>query len=201
MALTKNGKKKVDGKKKGNKYEREIAKILQSFWFDSDEELQFHRIPSSGGLRWKKKEGIFGDLIGPDDFPFIVECKNQEGWTFDQLLGDNKGIEPVGKVPKFVAQVFEDTQRCLDETGTFRFPIVILTRNNYPDYFLFPHDALLKDFHQNMNERNSRYLVTRLLENMAIVNTMTINGYVITQMSNMKDIFPKLRKLVNSWEQ
>ena len=76
-------KKRVNGKKKGNRYELEVAKDLSSRYDDT-----FRRVPQSGaivgGLNRKLNEGLTsdaqeifaGDIIAPQWFPFTIECKN-----------------------------------------------------------------------------------------------------------------------------
>ena len=56
---------------KGNKFERDIAKLL-SKWYRKP----FHRMPSSGALRWNDVIFTFGDLLPPSDLNCIIECKS-----------------------------------------------------------------------------------------------------------------------------
>lgn len=81
--MTKSTKKKVNGKRKGNTYERDVAKDLSKRFKDT-----FRRVPQSGaymggvnqivneGLREDAKEILAGDIIAPKWFPFVIECKN-----------------------------------------------------------------------------------------------------------------------------
>jgi hypothetical protein len=76
-------KKKVNGKKKGSRYELEVAKDLSARYKET-----FRRVPQSGaivgglnriyneGLREDAAEILAGDIICPKWFPFSVECKN-----------------------------------------------------------------------------------------------------------------------------
>lgn len=71
-------------KSKGNMFENQIAKMLNNV-YDTE---QFARAPLSGAYMGKsnaqKRSGIAhaaqdtlrGDIITPDDFPFVIECKN-----------------------------------------------------------------------------------------------------------------------------
>jgi hypothetical protein len=75
--------KKVNGKKKGDTYERIVAKDLSKRFNDV-----FRRVPQSGAfmggnnrfrnkdLRKDAQEILAGDLICPQWFPLIIECKN-----------------------------------------------------------------------------------------------------------------------------
>ncbi len=83
MEMTKSTKKKVNGKRKGNAYERDVANYLSKLFKDT-----FRRVPQSGaymggvnrvlnsGLRDDAKEILAGDIIAPKWFPFVIECKN-----------------------------------------------------------------------------------------------------------------------------
>lgn len=76
-------KKRVNSKKKGNRWELKIAKDLSSRYHD-----EFRRVPQSGGfvggknrtrnmfLREDAKEIFAGDLICPPWFTFAIECKD-----------------------------------------------------------------------------------------------------------------------------
>lgn len=83
LSMTKSTKKKVNGKRKGNTYEREVANDLSKMFKDT-----FRRVPQSGayvggmnrvineGLRQDAKEILAGDIIAPIWFPFVIEVKN-----------------------------------------------------------------------------------------------------------------------------
>ena len=78
---------KVNGKSKGNSFERKIANLLSSR-FESKLGIKnsFRRNPDSGaffgGGNAKRTESysldyaIFGDLICPKDFAYSIECKH-----------------------------------------------------------------------------------------------------------------------------
>jgi len=122
-------------KRKGGTYERKIAKILNSWWCGKDSEMMFFKTPSSGGLRWKIKQAqTVGDIVGPDNFPFIVSCKNVEGWSLDQLLGNNTK-DTTGPFTEWINEVNRDAAR-LKEVNIKKEPLLIFTRNNRPDYIL-----------------------------------------------------------------
>jgi hypothetical protein len=66
--------KKINSKVKGNRNELEVTKLLQQ-WTGHE----FTRVPMSGGLRWKNRMDICGDVINVDPgfiFPFSVEAKS-----------------------------------------------------------------------------------------------------------------------------
>ncbi len=77
-------KKPVNGKKKGNGFERKVAKML-SDWSGHP----FHRTPMSGALHWSNDKRVVSDIVPPQElkWPFSVECKNVESsWEFNTLL-------------------------------------------------------------------------------------------------------------------
>lgn len=70
---------KINSKKKGNKNEREIVKILNDYYKTDI----FQRCPSSGALATTSKkltkikaDVLIGDIIVPEDYPFFYEVKN-----------------------------------------------------------------------------------------------------------------------------
>ena len=132
-------------KRKGKNYERTISKLLNDWWLGVGEDLQFHPTPASGGLRWRKKEGIFGDIVTPKDFPFVIECKNVVGWSFDQLLGNNKK-DMVGPIPGWWLEAEENAHRLVNETGIDKIPVLIFTKNQSPDYIMFEQSDLYEPF-------------------------------------------------------
>ena len=109
----------ANGKAKGNKGEREVAK----FWKDWSG-LEFSRVPASGGLRWQKKDDISGDIICTDErksrrFPFSIESKFYKDINFEHLILGNKKV----KILEFWAQAKEDGER------SNRFPILFMRYN------------------------------------------------------------------------
>jgi Holliday junction resolvase len=79
--------KKGGGKQKGSRFELEIAKLL-SEWYGK--EKSFNRAPSSG--MWSTvhdSNKVPGDIVCPDDFPFVIECKKREGFKFHKLFDED----------------------------------------------------------------------------------------------------------------
>src|SRR6056297_887704 len=77
----------VNGKQKGNKFERDIANMFsERFASYTGIEKSFRRNPDSGsffgGKNLERKEiydqdwAIYGDLICPKNFAFAIECKH-----------------------------------------------------------------------------------------------------------------------------
>ena len=75
-------------KKKGNKAELEVARILEPWWRQLEPEATFVRTPRSGG--WTQGRDLFdarGDLMvkGAPRFPFLVEVKRREKWSLENF--------------------------------------------------------------------------------------------------------------------
>lgn len=78
---------KVNGKNKGNAFERKIANLLSDrFKAHLNVEKGFRRNPDSGSFfggknaaridQYDQDYAVFGDLICPKTFKFSIECKN-----------------------------------------------------------------------------------------------------------------------------
>jgi hypothetical protein len=64
-------KKRVNGKQKGIRFERTIAKLFEQ-WAP---EYKFQRVPGSGNAKWGEAEGFKGDVTALG-FPLCIEAKN-----------------------------------------------------------------------------------------------------------------------------
>lgn len=114
---------------KGSRFEQKLVKLFSEYWG-----IQFGRSVGSGSYRGTNREYVgLGDLQPPvnNDFPFIIEAKNHEDWTLDQLfLGK-------GKVKEFWEQVIGDAE------GTeeiLKAPLLAFTRNYMEDLILIPYE-------------------------------------------------------------
>jgi len=105
-------------KRRGATYERHICVKLSEWWGS-----EIRRTPMSGG--WQKTV-ISGDVAATEhDFPFSVECKNQEGWEFTELL--------TAKTPCFC----EWWAQCKIDNSKLtipKMPLLVFSKNNSPDY-------------------------------------------------------------------
>lgn len=99
--------------KKGPSGELEVAKILQPWWRQLEPAAQFVRTPGSGGWRHARIFGSRGDLMADKEtcklFPFSLEVKRREGWTYDWFLGFKPS--PVWKWWKQTQQAATDDGR------------------------------------------------------------------------------------------
>lgn len=134
----------VDGRNKGNKFENEIAYAI-SDWVvpcpnaDSWRQLQVQHLPFR--RRPAQCDDVATDWTGqrdllhrPDvEFPFSIECKKIEGWTFDGLVGDNPGW----MVWEWWAQTVRQARAAL------LYPLLVFSRNNRPPYVMISEVVLL----------------------------------------------------------
>ena len=109
-SLTAMIKKRINSKKKGNRAELELAKLLTKRF-----EVPFARVGVSSGARVKNTKlpdnaiGVMtGDLMVPEDFKFSVECKAENGSIdfldesslFDKWLRQTTDdAQSIGKIP------------------------------------------------------------------------------------------------------
>jgi len=130
----------VNGKKKGNSWEREVAKIFTEA-FGED----FRRVPMSGafsgginihrvkGLRQDVVEGLTGDIISPKWFPYTVEAKNYaDEPKFHQVIaGESKMLK------KWIKQSKEE----LAATSKKSF-LIIFKINRKGQFILMPKEEI-----------------------------------------------------------
>lgn len=95
----------INSKKKGSRNERNLAKIFKD-WTG----YEFARTPGSGGLRWKKRDDVIGDITCTEqghNFPFSIETKFYRELNFEHLVSAPKNI----KLIKFWEQACNDAKR------------------------------------------------------------------------------------------
>lgn len=91
---------KVNGKAKGNSYERSVSnKLSERFAEYTGIEKSFRRNADSGSFfgasnqkriaEYDTSKATFGDIITPDNFRYAIECKNYKtAPTFKSLVTD-----------------------------------------------------------------------------------------------------------------
>lgn len=94
--LVKRGK---NAKRKGSKYERDIAKAFQDRYG-----IELKRTPQSGGFSKKseKADDFRGDITIVDTTQMLllhIECKNQKQWSLKQWLEQAENDCPEGRTP------------------------------------------------------------------------------------------------------
>lgn len=112
-------------KSKGNAHEREVADILTKWHGQA-----FNRIPNSGALRWGNGVWTYGDILPPQDFPFVIECKHYASIEFDEVLGTNRKGPGYGLVTEWwYNQAQADAERACLETGLQTWALLIWKQN------------------------------------------------------------------------
>jgi hypothetical protein len=100
------GKKRLNSRAKGNRFENKVAKLLNER-FNTKE---FCRSPGSGAFATThtlpEYLKIYGDLITPEKFKYIIECK--KGYN-DMQICDL--LNDTSKVSEMIAQAFRDSQK------------------------------------------------------------------------------------------
>jgi hypothetical protein len=102
--------KKVDGKKKGNRTELDLTKVLNTRFGDG-----FSRSVGSGN-RWGQvnhlpkhaREVFSGDLIVPQGFRFVIESKG----GYDAIDMSSVFVRGNSELDGFLDQVTQDSKRC-----------------------------------------------------------------------------------------
>ena len=101
--------KKINGKKKGNRVELELAKIFTARFGES-----FSRTVGSGArtsqveLAQHVKEIFSGDLCVPSGFFFVIECKG----GYDSIDMSSIFIRGNSELDNFLDQVTKDSKKC-----------------------------------------------------------------------------------------
>jgi len=119
-----NPKKKVNGKRKGNRVELELCKKLSEHFGDT-----FSRAVGSGN-RWGQvsfmpthaKKTLVGDICVPEGFKWVIECKG----GYDDDVDFSSAFEGCTRIDEFIKQSKKDAE--LSE----RMPIVFWKRSRKP---------------------------------------------------------------------
>lgn len=119
----------MNSKKKGSKFERNIAK-----WFTEWTGFQFQRTPYSGANHVNRD--LASDIMCSDErhahrCKISIECKSYKDIKFEQTLLGNKGAD----IDKFWEQASRDAKR------SNKVPILCMRYNSMPSddfFFVFP---------------------------------------------------------------
>jgi hypothetical protein len=176
--MTESTKHRVNGKRKGNNYERSVANDLSKRFKDT-----FRRVPQSGaymggmntkineGLRTDAKEILCGDIISPRWFPFSIEAKNyNDSPKLHNLLsrGDKDLDEWIEQARKqsTVSQknwiiIFKITSLrgkefvCLDKNV---FHSKVNSRLTYPKSYIIYEGCIILDYEEFFTKYFNNYL-------------------------------------------
>ncbi len=133
----------VNGKQKGNTFERKMANVLsERFAAHTGIEKPFRRNPDSGsffgGTNIDRKEiydtdwAVYGDLICPRNFNFSVECKHyKKAPILNAILN-----EKVTEWDKWIGQAKQDAEACEKDM------LIIIKYNNTEELVITEADTI-----------------------------------------------------------
>ena len=127
----------MNSKKKGNRYERSVAK-----WFTDWSGFKFERNRAGSGAWWSNKDSS-SDITCTDEkhahrCKLSIECKSYKDIRFEQILFDRKGQD----ILKFWNQAVRDSKR------VNKVPVLCMRYNSMPknDFFFVISASLSKAF-------------------------------------------------------
>jgi len=145
--------KKINGKRKGNTFERTVAKHFNVRFGTKD----FCRTPGSGAFATSHKHlpehiRVRGDLITPKNFKYIIECKAGYTMHFEDVFRHNNVILGFIKQAALDAKlakkkwvvVYQQTRRIPIAVTNEFFPGIKKYMNLNGEYFIYPLEEFLK---------------------------------------------------------
>jgi Holliday junction resolvase len=133
-----------NSRRKGSVAEREIASLLQEWWRRVEPDCKFVRVPLSGGWSTANVRGELrasGDVMTTSTtFPFCVEVKRREGWSFDRMKQGMKS--PVWEWWR-QAQTQAAEQR---ESGHRVYPLLFIRQSRMEWFVLVPWSVVQEYF-------------------------------------------------------
>lgn len=133
MTLTKAERSKVSkrSKARGSTFERKIAKMFTDTFTDSPFAFVFHKVPASGGLRWKNASNTIGDIVTPENFRLVIECKKHADIDYEVLFlerGKNKSSDLISFWH----------QSCEEATRAKREPLLVVEKRQGKPIAILP---------------------------------------------------------------
>lgn len=148
-------------RQKGSVAEREVAKLIKTWWEQISPGCEVTRTPLSGGWGGPEIRSGFnasGDLMFTDgSFPWAVEIKRREGWSYDQFIAGKRS-----PVRKWWAQ----TVKAADEMN--KEPMLWMRKNHMPWHIVLRDDESQWKFWP-----------------------VTINGLIVVKASDFLNVHPK----------
>jgi hypothetical protein len=142
MAEQAKKKKKLNSKKKGNRVELGLCKLLSAHFGSS-----FSRAVGSGN-RWGQvsnlpshaKTALTGDICPPEGFLWVLESKGgyEDDIDLNAIIGENNS-----QLSKFIEQVMDDAGRC------GRKPLVAWKRSRKPALAMMQQNELPADYNKD----------------------------------------------------
>jgi len=169
-------------KTKGNSYELKIAKAIIDRFIPCVDPTQarqlVHRTPMSGGHVER------GDLICKTPilkyFPWFVECRNRENWTWKQIWEQGDDSMVIGTW--FVEDAHEKCHPYdhSEDTANHRYPMLLFTQNFRKSYFAVAEHDLYDVFPEWQDQGRS---ISDMLSPTPImrvyVDKQAFEGYVV----------------------
>lgn len=119
----------LNSRNKGNRFEREVAKILSDAWG-----FKFVRTPNSGAFKGLAPADIIPeDKAQWDSCCFHIECKARKGWSLEQLISSKK------KCP-VLEWWFDEEAKQVEARGAKFYDkamLLIFTKNHDDTYVMF----------------------------------------------------------------
>lgn len=153
----------INSRRKGSKSERSVSKLFQE-WTG----YEFARTPSSGGLQWKNRSSISGDIVCTDAlhaprFRFSVETKFHKEINFEHLI---MGIKK-GDIKDFWGQAQRDGER------SGKIPMLMMRYNRMPKdmhFLCLPQTFFITIKHLLVFEHE--YLIYSGFDRIVIMNSL-----------------------------
>lgn len=147
-------------KNKGSAYELKMAKSLSAWWGED-----FHRTPNSGAWSSTHNSDMqAGDIITPEKakFPFVVECKNHEGWTLENVIMNT------GNHRDWYEQVVGDALRVK------KVPFLLFHRNFSDDFVTLPYSAHVEAKFKSTNNYYAKHQLVKYNKMLGIDKTFDV---------------------------
>lgn len=153
----------INSRRKGSKSERAVSKLFQS-WTG----YEFARTPSSGGMQWKNRSQVSGDIVCTDAihasrFGFSVETKFHKEINFEHLIMGTKS----SNINSFWNQAKRDADRAN------KIPMLLMRYNMMPrdmHFLCLPQPFFLKIKEHLILDHE--YLIYSGLDRIVIMNSL-----------------------------
>jgi hypothetical protein len=154
--LVKNKKKRLNSKNKGNTFQRKVAQMFNEH-FGTD---QFAPTPGSGAFATThslpKHLQIYGDLITPQNFCFVLECK--KGYNNENI---GSTFSKKSLITEALQQADRDAKKCT------KIPMVIFQQDRKDILCIIPYKKFYAPFLNNLSyyiSLKNEYLIIKLKE-------------------------------------
>lgn len=181
--LVKNKKKRLNSKNKGNTFQRKVAQMFNEH-FGTD---QFAPTPGSGAFATThslpKHLQIYGDLITPQNFCFVLECK--KGYNNENI---GSTFSKKSLITEALQQADRDAKKCA------KIPMVVFQQDRKDILCIIPYKKFHAPFLNNLSyyiSLKNEYLIIKLKELLnlypqeAIFWIMTHYWYLEINVSNI----------------